>query len=402
MNEKIYAYADFDFFPSPELIGYLLVEDIPRRGLRYRFEFDAGWQEQHGNIPLCSSLGMESLYSSEISMPFIKDSFPDRWGKNLIYRYNAKRNEKEGKRPRLCTDLDYLLGVADFSRKGGIRFCREDKKYLAPSGEVPVPPISRLGDYIKMIKDYEDNGIKSGLLSDFYSSSSSLGGARPKINIVDNDSTLWIAKVPSRNDTYDVGGWEYLTSILARKAGINMAEARVIRHTSGRNTLLSKRFDRNGRKRIHMASLASFVNEASDDASFLDVAEAIVQFSYQPQKDLKELFRRLVFSAMVNNTDNHLHNHSFLLDENGWHLSPAYDINPSIDGRESVLSIDGDVKTFSIDVIMETAVFYDMTRAEELDLINEVRSAVSLWEREARRIGLEDEISLIRPAFKLF
>ena len=402
MNEKIYAYADFDFFPSPELIGYLLVEDIPRRGLRYRFEFDAGWQEQHGNIPLCSSSGMESLYSFEISMPFIKDSFPDRWGKNLIYRYNAKRNEKEGKRPRLCTDLDYLLGVADFSRKGGIRFCREDKKYLAPSDEVPVPPISRLGDYIEMIKDYEDNGIKSGLLSDFYSSSSSLGGARPKINIVDNDSTLWIAKVPSRNDTYDVGGWEYLTSILARKAGINMAEARVIRHSSGRNTLLSKRFDRDGRKRIHMASLASFVNEASDDASFLDVAEAIVQFSYQPQKDLKELFRRLVFSAMVNNTDNHLHNHSFLLDENGWHLSPAYDINPSIDGRKSVLSIDGDEKIFSIDVIMETAVFYDMTRAEELDLIDEVRSAVSIWEREARRIGLENEISLMRPAFNLY
>ena len=402
MNEKIFAYADFDFFPSPELVGCLLAEDIPRRGLRYRFVFDAKWQEQHGNIPLSSSFGIESLYSSEINIPFIKDSFPDRWGKTLISRYNAKRNEKEGKKPRLCTDLDYLLGVADFSRKGGIRFCREDGKFLASSYEGAVPPLARLGDYIEMIKDYEDNGIKSELLSDFYSSSSSLGGARPKINIVDSDGSLWIAKVPSRNDAYDVGGWEYLVSLLARKAGINTAECKIIRHASGWNTLLSKRFDRKNGKRIHMASLSSFMNIASDSVSFLDVAELIVQFSYEPQKDLKELFRRLVFSALINNTDNHLHNHSFLLDENGWRLSPAYDMNPSIDGKESVLSIDGDVKMFSMDVILEAAEFYDLREKEAVDLIDEVRSSVSSWEMEAKRIGLDNEISLMRPAFNLF
>ena len=385
--------------PSPIRIGILSIESISGRGTRFRFVFDEEWLAKYSSIIL-DPYTMSENYSDKLTFPFIKDSFPDRWGQTLIIRKLSRKAEKEGMRARLTNDLDFLLGVDDFTRKGAIRFCDEAGTFLSDD-ETSVPPLSRLGEYSEMITDYEKYGANCKWLEDFYSSSSSLGGARPKLNVLDNDGNLWIAKVPSLNDQYDVGGWEEVAAILAQKAGIDVADTMVIKHGNGHHTLLSKRFDREGTNRLHMASLASFTRKESNSVSFLDIAEIISQYSKQPETDLKELYRRLVFSAMINNTDNHLRNHSFLLTPDGWILSPAYDLNPSIHGRESVLAVDEGIHIFTMEAIVETSLFYNLEQAEAMTIIDEVRDAVSQWESMARSFGLAKEVPLMRSAFGL-
>ena len=189
---------------------------------------------------------------------------------------------------------------------------------------------------------------------------------------------------------------------LAAKAGINVPETRTLSYGDGFHTFLSKRFDRDKQKRIHIASALCLLGwKNSDDASFIDIAELISQYSVSANKDLQELYRRIVFSALINNTDNHLRNHSFLLAPNGWKLSPAYDMNPSIHGRTSVLAIDEGIHAFSMEAIKETAVFYNLSDKQAKDIIEEVQDTVSGWERCARQHGLSKEIPLLRSAFAL-
>lgn len=386
--------------PSPIRIGILSIESISGRGTRFRFVFDEEWLAKYSSIIL-DPYTMSENYSDKLTFPFIKDSFPDRWGQTLIIRKLSRIVEKEGVRARLTSDLDFLLGVDDFTRKGSIRFCDEAGTFLSDD-ETSVPPLSRLGEYSEMIADYEKYGANCKWLEDFYSSSSSLGGARPKLNVLDNDGNLWIAKVPSLNDQYDVGGWEEVAAILAQKAGIDVADTMVIKHGNGHHTLLSKRFDREGTNRLHMASLASFTRKESNSASFLDIAEIISRYSAKPDYDLKELYKRLVFSAFINNTDNHLHNHAFLLTRKGFALSPAYDMNSSIHGRDSVLMIDEGIHHFDISSIRETAPYYDLSANDATEIIDKTEEVVSTWKNEAINLGIrKDEISLMRSAFSL-
>lgn len=402
MKNVITVKADFDFLPGEQTIGHLEVDTIAGRGDRFMFTFDKDWISAHPDIVLDPSFSSSSAYfSSSMNIPFLSDLMPDRWGRILISRHEARLAEKEGIKPRACSDLDYLLKSDDMTRKGGIRLQREDGTYFSSEG-VSIPPVSKLGDYIDMVADYEKNGTGCTWLEDFFSSSSSLGGARPKINVIDTEGNLWIAKVPSLNDQYDIGAWEKVAMDLARKAGIETPQTMLIAHGNGYHTFLSKRFDRKNGKRIHMASALCLLNfKNSNDASFLDIAEIISQYSKQPETDLKELYRRLVFSAIINSTDNHLRNHSFLLTPDGWILSPAYDLNPSIHGRESVLAVDEGIHRFSMAAIKETALFYNLEQADAMEIIDEVREAVSQWEGIARSFGLAKEILLMRSAFGL-
>ncbi len=397
-------YADFDFLEErPALIGTLLVENAQSRGVRYAFTFDKAWKEAHGNIVIDPMLRSGSaFYSQKPDFPFLADCMPDRWGRTLILRRAAKRAEEEKKRSRGISDLDFILLADDFTRKGAIRFMGSDGNFLS-SAENPIPPLSKLGDYISMISDYEKNGVSSAWLEEFFSSSSSLGGARPKINVSDAKGELWIAKPPSKDDDYDVGAWEQVAHDIAEEAGIRVPEAMLIEHESGHHTYLSRRFDRNKDKRIHMASAECLTGIKDSEArSFLDIAEAISEYSYKPDEDLKELYRRIVLSAMINNTDNHMRNHSFLLSEEGWALSPAYDMNPSIRARASSLAIDESSHSFSLSLIRETAAYYNISEEEADEIIGKTEEAVSTWEKKARCYGLAKEITLLRSAFEYY
>lgn len=403
MRRTINVIADFDFLETQEQIGSLDIDTLPGRGDRFSFSFSRQWAESHPDLVIDPDLDMTSAsFSNRLDMPFIVDAMPDRWGRTLIERKEVRKAQTEGRRPHKCTDIDYLLGTDDFTRKGAIRFADENMAFLSADSPT-VPPFSRLAEYMDMIADYEQHGVECTWLDDFFAASSSLGGARPKLNVIDDEGSLWIAKVPSVSDQYDVGAWEQVATLLAKDAGIDTPETMLIPHENGRHTFISKRFDRSGGKRIHMASALCLLGRRnSDESSFIDVAAVVTQYSSRPDADLRQLYRRLVFSAAINNTDNHLRNHSFILGQDGWRLSPAYDMNPSIHGRDSVLAIEDGVHSFSSDAIRATSLFYNLEDDEAERIIDEVIDAVSSWRVHARRLGLSGEIPLMESAFGMF
>ncbi len=397
---EIGIYIDTPIISTfPTYTGTLIVDNLPKRGFRYRFILDNNWITSNYKVTLFPTITERETYFSSLSIPFIEDVLPDRWGRTLIERKKNRDNRKNGKIASPCTEVDYLTGIDDRTRKGALRFSVDG--IFVSADNLQIPPLARLGDYEEMLSDYEENGVKSMLLDAFFSSSSSLGGARPKINVIDEEDNLWIAKVPSKQDEVDVGGWEEVAVRLARKAGIIYPETMAIKSRNGFHTFLSKRFDRMKEKRIHMVSSALFIGKASNDSSFIDVASVISQYSSDPKADIKELYRRLVFSALINNTDNHLHNHSFILTENGWRLSPAYDMNPSIHGRESALMVDEGIRELSLSVIKETYPYYDLEEREADAIIDETMEAVSHWKEEAKNLDLADEIPLMEGAFQI-
>lgn len=236
-------------------------------------------------------------------------------------------------------DIDFLLGVYDETRIGGLRFKTDfNGDFLDNDNSFPTPPwtsIRELQNAVYQIENDNNTDIKKWL-EIILAPGSSLGGARPKANILDENNELWIAKFPSKNDDYDKGAWEFLAYLLAKDAGIHMSESKIQKIYNPYHTFFTKRFDRQGSKRIHFASAMTMTgyNEnilRESSASYLDIAEFITNYGCNIDENLKQLWRRIVFNIMISNTDDHLRNHGFILTKNGWILSPAYDINPSID-----------------------------------------------------------------------
>ena len=238
-------------------------------------------------------------------------------------------------------------------------------------------------------------------------SGASLGGARPKASIIDNNRALWIAKFPSRNDQGDIGGWEIVTHELALKAGIHMAASKAQKFSSGYYTFLTKRFDRTEKgERIHFASAMTMLGysdgqDHADGASYLELAEFIMNNGASVAQDLEELWRRIVFSICVSNTDDHLRNHGFILTERGWLLSPAFDINPVETGTGLKLNISEEDNSLELDLAMEVHEFFMLSESRALEIIAEVKSAVRNWKKVADKYGIPRvEQQLKAPAFR--
>jgi serine/threonine-protein kinase HipA len=234
---------------------------------------------------------------------------------------------------------------------------------------------------------------------------SSLGGARPKASVRDNDGHLALAKFPHREDDINVVLWEGVALSLASKAGIEVPDWR-IEQIGGRSVILIRRFDRVESERIPFLSAMSMLGANDNEPhSYLEIADALRQYGAATKADLVELWRRIVFSVLVSNTDDHLRNHGFLYGSHeGWRLSPAYDINPvPVDIRPRVLStsINLDDPTASIDLAMETAEYYGLKPADAAHVAFEVAHAVSGWREEAARLGIAArEIERMASAFE--
>ncbi|WP_239059582.1 type II toxin-antitoxin system HipA family toxin [Bacteroides sp. 224] len=237
----------------------------------------------------------------------------------------------------------------------------------------------------------EDNPELLKWLNMLYAPGSSLGGARPKANIKDTDGFLWIAKFPSKNDDVNIGAWEMLVNSLAKKAGINCATGKIGQFNNKHHTYLTKRFDRDqAGNRIHFASAMTLLGYtdgtgAGDDVSYLELAEFIIKHGSDVGKDLKELFRRIAFSVCISNTDDHLRNHGFLLNNKGWSLSPAYDINPNPDGKGLKLNINLDDNSLDLDLVLSVSDFFRIEKKEAQTIIESTKTAVASWRQEAKR-----------------
>lgn len=237
---------------------------------------------------------------------------------------------------------------------------------------------------------------------------SSLGGARPKANILDDSGHLWIAKFPSKNDTIDKGLWEYLAYLLALKSGVDMAESKIEKVTGRHHTFFTKRFDRHLGERIHFTSAMTMTGNNEDsirdqNQSYLELAEFIQFSGVENTNDLHQLWRRMVFNIAISNTDDHLRNHGFLLSNEGWRLSPAYDINPSIDKDGLAINIDTMSNDLNFELAISVGQYFQLDQRQMNLILNEVKGAIISWKNVAEQIGISrSERQLMESAFRYY
>ena len=329
------------------------------------------------------------------------DAAPDRWGQALMRRAERTRAKTAGTTPRTLGPVSFLVGVDDRLRQGAIRVRDSAGLALAPADR-GVPKAVSLGrlllaaDRLHERADVDDNDVR-----DLIAAGSSLGGARPKAAVTTNRG-LALAKFPRGDDRWDVEGWEYVASSLARRAGVTSADTEL--HTVlDRHVVVVHRFDRRGSRRIGFASALTLV-EASDMGlhSYLEIVDAVERFANTADRDLEELFRRLTFSVLIANTDDHLRNHGFLRRGAGWDLAPAYDVNPNPETTGyQALAIDLDDATASIELVMTVAPAFRLGLDRARTVLSDVLAAARQWREAAAAAGIERrEIAFLAEAFE--
>ena len=324
---------------------------------------------------------------------------PDRWGRTLLLRREQIEAVEEKRPIRRLSSFDFLTGIDDFSRMGGFRF-KEDPngKFINVSESLRIPPLTDIRELIAASEEIEKSE-EENILPDrkwvvqLVQPGSSLGGARPKANVIDTDKTLYVAKFPSRKDDYDAGLWEHFSHLLAIKAGINAATTKVLTIGEKYHTLLSKRFDRTQEgKRIHFASAMTLLgledgDNATNEHGYLDIVDFILQNCTDVECNLQELYRRVAFNICIGNSDDHFRNHGFLLTTKGWILSPAYDMNPTLNEYQSLL-ISADSNKADLSILLDACEDYMLNRKTAEKIILEVIDAVKNWRELAIRLGL--------------
>lgn len=410
MRTDIYVYAGWLDDPDrPPLIGIFHAD---REYSSVSFEYDEQWIAGQG-IQIDPALpifqGRQFLYMERNETPgFLADASPDRWGRGLLLRNEQRLAREENRRVRSLSPEDFLLGISDHGRQGGLRFSAEPGGPFLASGR-EIPKMTDLRRLEHAAAAYEDPKqlANDQWLRDLFEPGSSLGGARPKANVQDQEGALWIAKFPSRFDRHDVGAWEQTAHELAKACGISVPDSRLLHLTEGRSTYLSRRFDRAGGRRLHFMSAMTALSENDRSASesgkgFLDIAEMITCMSSAPKEDLREMYLRTAFSICISNTDCHFRNHAFLLTEKGWRLSPAYDMNPNPEKGQMAIPVNDRDAAIDLSLLMETAAFYQLTENEAGSLIRQVQHIVSQkWRHEAGKAGISAaEQAYMQPAFR--
>lgn len=332
------------------------------------------------------------------------DAAPDRWGRTLITRAEKRRAAAEQTTPRSLGEIDFLLGVRDDLRQGAIRFRDGTGRFLA-SDDLGVPQLTDLPRLLQAAEHLEADEETDVELRDLLRVGSSLGGARPKAHVIDADGRVAIAKFPSaRHDTWNVMAWEKVSLDLAREAGIRVPDSQLLRIV-GRSVLIVNRFDRDDDRRVGYVSAMTMVEASDGDVgSYLDVAAVIEQTSPHATDDLHELWRRIAFSILVSNTDDHLRNHGFLHVHAGtWTLSPAFDLNPNPAPGSKHLStaIDGYDTAASIETLMSVVSLFRLAEDGAASVLGEVLAATPRWREVAASHGLpEAEIAEMEWAFE--
>ncbi len=410
MNKKIYVYENFSDV-IPKKLGVLYVEII--RGVETcSFEYDKQWlKETKMQVVLDPEIFSYEgrQYPNKENFGIFADSCPDRWGRVLMKRREAMKAKAEGRKPEKLYESDYLLGVYDETRMGALRFkVEEDGPFVSDDKDNPTPPFEFLRklEQASLAFENDDNTYNDEWLKLLLKPGSSLGGARPKASVVDTENNLWIAKFPSKKDEYNIGAWEKIASDLAKLCGLNVPESELRDFSKYGSTFLVKRFDRDNGRRVHFASAMTMLGKtdgasAADGSSYLDLVSFIKRVGVRPKEDLKELWKRIVFNMAISNTDDHLRNHGFILEKNGWVLSPLYDINPVPYGDELSLNVGENDNRISIDNAIESAKYFELTLEEAKTIAKEILSTVKRnWEKLAEKYKISrNEIEQMRPAF---
>jgi serine/threonine-protein kinase HipA len=314
-----------------------------------------------------------------------QDAAPDSWGRKIIRRREKRGNLRES---------DYLLGVFDLTRVGALRFKFEGSNaFVNMDGDNPAPPWTTLRTLEDSSRRFETDDSDANALAVLLRPGTSLGGARPKASVTAPDGSLWIAKFPSKEDEFDAGAWEYLVHILAEDAGLCVPEAKAQKFSKFGTTFLCRRFDRAGTRRIPFASAMTMLGcedrQEDGNGTYIDIAGFLMQHGGKPDADLPELWRRIVFSLLVSNTDDHLRNHGFIVENGRWRISPAYDLNANVKRPQSLsIELDSGIPIESTDTLLDAADYFRLDKGGANSQLERIRAAVAKWRDVAKRLGI--------------
>lgn len=397
------AFVHIDTDGQPRLVGRLFV--TAHRGRESAtFLYDPGWIASTDSFALEPAMAVSAAphYAGEDRRMFgaLGDSAPDRWGQTLIRRAERRAAKAELRAPRALREVDFLLGVTDTIRQGALRLTTiADGPFVAPERPHAVPPLIELPRLLGATQRFLVNEESADDLRLLLAPGSSLGGARPKATVRDANGALLIAKFPKRDeDDYRVVAWEAVALELARGAGLRVAESRLER-IADCDVLLVTRFDRRAaagqtRRIPYLSALSMLGATDGDQRTYPDIADVLRAHGSSALEDLSELWRRIVFTVLISNTDDHLRNHGFLYaGRHGWYLSPVFDVNPvpsDIKDRalSTAISADGD-PTASLDLAFEVAPLFGLKLAEARGIVTQVGTAVARWRAVATQFGLD-------------
>lgn len=394
--ERIEVWID-DAARAQAQVGELRLSSSRGRQV-VRFRYDPGWLARGaGGFAIDPELPLgEGDYFPGPGRALhgaLRDTTPDRWGRRLMDRRERHEATQEQRNPRTLTEWDYLLGVQDAGRMGALRLRDPENGRWLDDRTPGIPPIARLRELETAAEriDSEPMGTIDPAIASLIQPGSSLGGARPKATFQDLDGSLWLAKFPSRDDRLDVGAAELLLHQLAHACGIAVPPARLAALGGRGSTFCVQRFDREGtRRRMYCSAMALLGKSDGEEASYLELAEALQNQADgdSVERDLHQLYRRILFNILVGNRDDHLRNHGFLRRPSGWTLAPAFDMNAEIDRLEHALAIDASDTRPSPENLRATAGFYRLTPAAAAHIEAEVRAGLADWRVLAKRIGI--------------
>ena len=410
----LFIYADFDWLGEPMLVGELGYESL-RGSDSYSFKFDNDWLRQYGALFLSADInnypGLQYTQPGRDIFGCFSDALPDRWGRLLLNRREQIQAAEEKRPVRRLSSFDYLMGIDDFSRIGGFRFrLSQDGEYINCEKTLRIPPLTDIRALVVASMEIEKSEELNQLpekkwLLQLVHPGTSLGGARPKAGVIDDEGHLCVAKFPSKNDDYDIGLWEHHSHLLAKEAGVIAAETSVVETGGKYHALLSKRFDRSADgRRKHFASAMTLLGladgcDAKTGNGYLDIVDFILQNCCDVEDNLRQLYRRVAFNIAIGNSDDHFRNHGFLLTPRGWTLSPAYDMNPTLNDYQALL-INSSTNRADLQVLLDSSEEYMIGKEEAKRIINEVKDGVSKWNTIAVRLGIaKREIEVFAQRF---
>lgn len=413
--KTLYVYADFDWLDEPMLVGELGYESL-RGSDSYSFKYDNDWLRQYGSLFLSADInnypGLQYTQPDRDIFGCFNDALPDRWGRLLLNRREQILATEEKRPVRKLSSFDYLIGIDDYSRMGGFRFKeKQDGEYINCEKSLRIPPLTDIRALVAASMEIEKSEELNQLpekkwLLQLFPPGTSLGGARPKAGVMNDEGQICVAKFPSRNDDYDVGLWEHLSHLLAKEAGVEAAETSVIETGKKYHALLSMRFDRTveGRRK-HFASAMTLLGltdgcDAKSGNGYLDIVDFILQNCCDVEQNLRQLYRRVAFNIAIGNSDDHFRNHGFLLTPRGWTLSPAYDMNPTLNEYQALL-INSTTNHADLQVLLDSSEEYMIGKDEAVYIIEEVKAGVKHWKSIATRLGISKrEMDMFEQVFQ--
>lgn len=410
----LFIYADFDWLDEPMLVGKLGYESL-RGSDSYSFKYDNNWLRQYGSLFLSADLnnypGLQYTQPNRGIFSCFSDALPDRWGRLLLNRREQILATEEKRPIRKLSSFDYLVGIDDFTRMGGFRFKESsDGEFINSDQSLRIPPLANIRELVAASLEIERSEELKLLperkwLHQLVHPGTSLGGARPKAVVMNDDGRICMAKFPSRNDEYDVALWEHHSHLLAKEAGVTVADTSVIETGDKYHALLSIRFDRtdNGRRK-HFASAMTLLGlddgcDAKTGNGYLDIVDFILQNCCDVEDNLRQLYRRVAFNIAIGNSDDHFRNHGFLLTPKGWTLSPAYDMNPTLNEYQTLL-INSSTNHADLQVLLDSSEEYMISKEEASQIIDEVKTGIRNWKSIATRLGIaKREINVFEQVY---